>query len=96
MRIQENYRAFDYFGTALSFDPKNQKVATCKVIYKKTILAAGSIIQDHSEVDVALGKYRVAVADNPNSAQLWNNIGMCFFGKQKYIPVSCFDNNIER
>ncbi|CAM9198206.1 unnamed protein product, partial [Ectocarpus fasciculatus] len=26
----------------------------------------------------------------PNSAQLWNNIGMCFFGKGKYIAaVAC-------
>ena len=51
-------------------------------------MAAGSIIQDHSEVDVALMKYRIAAVSNPNSAQLWNNIGMCFFGKQKYVAVS--------
>ena len=33
-------------------------------------------------MDVALVKYRVAAVQTPNSAQLWNNIGMCFFGKQ--------------
>jgi hypothetical protein len=33
-------------------------------------------------MDVALVKYRVAAAVCPNSPQLWNNIGMCFFGKQ--------------
>lgn len=33
-------------------------------------------------MDVALIKYRVAAVQTPNSAQLWNNIGMCFFGKQ--------------
>lgn len=38
--------------------------------------------QDHSDMDVALIKYRVAAVQTPNSAQLWNNIGMCFFGKQ--------------
>lgn len=32
-------------------------------------------------MDVALVKYRVAAVQTPNSAQLWNNIGMCFFGK---------------
>ena len=42
----------------------------------KTILAAGSIIQDHSDMDVALVKYHVAAVQTPNSAQLWNNIGM--------------------
>jgi Bardet-Biedl syndrome 4 protein len=55
-----------------------------------TILATGSIIQDHSEMDVALSKYRVAAVQTPNSAQLWNNIGMCFFGKQNYIAaIAC-------
>jgi hypothetical protein len=33
-------------------------------------------------MDVALVKYRVAAAASPNCPQLWNNIGMCFFGKQ--------------
>jgi len=23
----------------------------------------------------------------PNSAQLWNNVGLCFFAKQKPVPV---------
>lgn len=39
-------------------------------------------------MDVALVKYRVAAVQTPNSAQLWNNIGMCFFGKQRYVAVS--------
>ena len=56
----------------------------------QTILAAGSIIQDHSDMDVALVKYRVAAVVTPNTAQLWNNIGMCFFGKQRYVAVSNF------
>ena len=41
-------------------------------------------------MDVALTKYRIAAVQTPNSAQLWNNIGMCFFGKQCYIAaISC-------
>ena len=36
---------------------------------------------DQQDMDVALVKYRVAAVQTPNSAQLWNNIGMCFFGK---------------
>lgn len=39
-------------------------------------------LQDHQDMDVALVKYRVAAAASPNCPQLWNNIGMCFFGKQ--------------
>ena len=57
-------------------------------VVAQTILAAGSIIQDHSDMDVALIKYRVAAIQTPNSAQLWNNIGMCFFGKQRFVAVS--------
>lgn len=80
LRMGENFKAFDYLGNSLTHDPRNAK----------TILAAGSIIQDHSDMDVALVKYRVAAVHTPNSAQLWNNIGMCFFGKTKYVAaISC-------
>jgi Bardet-Biedl syndrome 4 protein len=80
LRVGENFRAFDYLGNSLTHDPRNPK----------TILAAGSIIQDHGDMDVALVKYRVAAAQTPNSAQLWNNVGMCFFGKQRYVAsVAC-------
>eukprot|EP00882_Tetradesmus_deserticola_P030195 GHRQ01033884.1.p1 GENE.GHRQ01033884.1~~GHRQ01033884.1.p1 ORF type:complete len:135 (+),score=65.42 GHRQ01033884.1:113-517(+) len=48
------------------------------------------LLQDHQDMDVALVKYRVAAAASPNCPQLWNNIGMCFFGKQRYIAaIAC-------
>ena len=37
LRLGENYKAFDFLGNSLTHDPRNPK----------TILAAGSIIQDH-------------------------------------------------
>ena len=46
------------------------------------------MIQDHGDYDVALSKYRVAASATPESPQLWNNIGMCLFGKQKHVAVS--------
>ena len=80
LRMGESYRAFDYLGNSLTHDPKDPK----------TILAAGSIIQDHDDVDVALIKYRVAATQTPDSPQLWNNVGMCFFGKRRYIAsIAC-------
>jgi len=48
LRLGETYRAFEYLDSALTKDPHNPR----------TILAAGSIIQDHDDVDVALVKYR--------------------------------------
>lgn len=73
-------KAFEKLGTAMAFN------ATCV----PAILAAGSIIQNHSDYEVALSKYRIAVAKVPESPALWNNIGMCFFGKRKYVAaISC-------
>ena len=64
----------------MAFDPSNSRA----------IMAAGSMMQSHNDWDVALAKYRVAATDIPESPQLWNNIGMCFFGKKKYVAaISC-------
>jgi Bardet-Biedl syndrome 4 protein len=80
LRKGEADRAFSFLGSVLSQDSRNIKA----------ILAAASIIQDHSDMDVALIKYRIAVHQNPNSAQVWNNIGMCFYGKKKLVgAISC-------
>lgn len=56
--------------------------------YSQAILAAGSMMQTHGDFDVAMNKYRVAACAVPESPPLWNNIGMCFFGKKKYVAVS--------
>ncbi|OPJ70001.1 Bardet-Biedl syndrome 4 protein [Patagioenas fasciata monilis] len=78
---REDYqKAFEHLGNALTYDPGN---------YKAT-LAAGSMMQAHGDFDVALSKYRVVASAVPESPPLWNNIGMCFFGKKKYVAaVSC-------
>ena len=69
----------------MTHDPENPR----------TILATGSIIQDKSDHDAALLKYRIAAVDNPDSAELWNNIGMCFFGKTKYVAaVACLKRSL--
>ena len=77
LRTGDNFKSFDYLGNSLTLDARDPK----------TILAAGSMIQDHQDFDVALSKYRVAAVHTPNSAQLWNNIGMCFFGKKNMIAA---------
>ncbi|EMP38932.1 Bardet-Biedl syndrome 4 protein [Chelonia mydas] len=73
-------KAFEHLGNALTYDPTNYKA----------ILAAGSMMQTHGDFDVALTKYRVVAYTMPESPPLWNNIGMCFFGKKKYVAaISC-------
>lgn len=70
LKNNDHSKAFEYFGNSLTYDPRNSK----------SILAAASIIQDHRDVDVALIKYRTAAIQIPDNPQLWNNVGMCFFG----------------
>ncbi|XP_007668436.1 Bardet-Biedl syndrome 4 protein isoform X2 [Ornithorhynchus anatinus] len=73
-------KAFEHLGNALTYDPTNYKA----------ILAAGSMMQTHGDFDVALTKYRVVANTVPESPPLWNNIGMCFFGKKKFVAaISC-------
>jgi Bardet-Biedl syndrome 4 protein len=45
--------------------------------------------QSHEDFDTALSKYKIAAQFLPESVPLWNNIGMCFFEKKKYVAVSC-------
>ncbi|SPQ94612.1 unnamed protein product (mitochondrion) [Plasmodiophora brassicae] len=78
MKTGESFKGFENLGNSLTHDAGNAR----------TILAAGSIIQDHNDTEVALIKYRVAAKKIPASAQLWNNIGMCFYTKQKYVAAT--------
>ncbi|XP_051547775.1 Bardet-Biedl syndrome 4 protein-like isoform X2 [Myxocyprinus asiaticus] len=80
MQLGKYQKAFEHLGNALTYDPNNFKA----------ILAAGSMMQTHGDFDVAMNKYRVAAYAIPESPPLWNNIGMCFFGKKKYVAaISC-------
>ncbi|GFO42972.1 Bardet-Biedl syndrome 4 protein-like, partial [Plakobranchus ocellatus] len=80
MQVNQYQKAFENLGNAMTFDPS----------HTKAIMAAGSMMQSHSDFDVAITKYRIAAANTPESPPLWNNIGMCFFGKKKYVAaISC-------
>ncbi|XP_062998416.1 Bardet-Biedl syndrome 4 protein isoform X2 [Elgaria multicarinata webbii] len=80
LELEIYQKAFEHLGNALTYDPSNYKA----------ILAAGSMMQTHGDFDVALTKYRVVACAVPESPPLWNNIGMCFFGKKKYVAaISC-------
>ncbi|XP_060577578.1 Bardet-Biedl syndrome 4 protein homolog isoform X2 [Ruditapes philippinarum] len=80
MQVGQYQKAFENLGNAMTYDPS----------HVKAIMAAGSMMQSHGDFDVALTKYRVAAVSSPESPPLWNNIGMCFFGKKKYVAaISC-------
>ncbi|KFV72607.1 Bardet-Biedl syndrome 4 protein, partial [Dryobates pubescens] len=80
LQLGDYQRAFEHLGNALTYDPGN---------YKAT-LAAGSMMQAHGDFEVALSKYKAVAGAVPESPPLWNNIGMCFYGKKKYVAaISC-------
>ena len=77
LRNNQMTEAFEYLGNALAHDRSNVRAA----------LAVGSVLQDHEDVDVALSKYRKALMMAPNSSQLWNNIGMCYYTKHRFVAA---------
>ena len=85
LQMNQSQKAFEQLGNALAYDPGNVHA----------ILAAGAMIQDQGDFEVALTKYHNASTKIPESPQLWNNIGMCFFGKSKYVAsISCLKRAI--
>ncbi|XP_071443359.1 BBSome complex member BBS4 [Hetaerina americana] len=64
-------------STSLSHQPQNFAV----------LLTSGAITQDQRQLEIALAKYHAAVKINPFSVALWNNIGLCFLGKKKYLAA---------
>lgn len=74
LQMNDEFSAFNILGSSLSLDPTNAL----------TILAVGSMMQEHGDMDVALVKYRISAVRTPESSALWNNIGMCFYCKGKY------------
>ena len=97
------HKSFELLGKSLTFDPENFKVRFNDEdlfedhFYLQAILAAGSLMQQHGDFDVALSKYRIAAKSSPQNSSLWNNIAMCFFGKKKLVAVrssSSFDPHL--
>ncbi|XP_066157779.1 Bardet-Biedl syndrome 4 protein-like isoform X2 [Euwallacea fornicatus] len=85
LKIGQSQYAFERLSQALALDQ------TCA----KALLGIGYITHKHDEYDVALSKYKIAVLYEPESVALWNNIGMCFYAKQKYIAaVSCLKRGL--
>lgn len=61
--------------------------ATSMIVYFYVIIFVLHF-QNHQDFDVALSKYKIAAQFLPESISMWNNIGMCFFEKKKYVAVS--------
>lgn len=49
--------------------------------------------KSRNNIDDALQKYKEVAVLNENCAELWNNIGLCFFKKRKIIMVKLLQFN---
>jgi Bardet-Biedl syndrome 4 protein len=85
LHVGDTAKAVMHLGNALTLD------ARCA----RAIMGMGSVMQDGGDFDVALSKYRVAAVQTPYSSRMWNNIGMCFFGKKHFVAaVSCLKRSL--
>ncbi|KFD54953.1 hypothetical protein M514_04135 [Trichuris suis] len=76
----DNFRlALEAFGRALSLNS----------FHTAAVFAVGAVMHQHGDYDTALAKYRVGLKNCPDNARLWNNIGMCFYGKMKTVAAIC-------
>lgn len=46
------------------------------------------MIQIHREYDIAISKFKASGPSFSESSHLWNDIGVCFTGKHKFLAVS--------
>ncbi|XP_062550533.1 Bardet-Biedl syndrome 4 protein homolog isoform X2 [Armigeres subalbatus] len=85
LKINEYQRAFEKLLDAIAIDDK------CTT----ALLALGSILQSKNDIDGALNKYK-RISNLPDEgSEVWSNIGLCFFKKQKYIAaISCLKKAI--
>lgn len=58
--------------------------------HTNALLALGSINQDKGDLEGALTNYRLSSKVSCNYSLLWNNLGLCFLSKKKYITaIAC-------
>lgn len=51
------------------------------------IFAIAIFLQSKNDVDGALNKYKLIDAESQKGAEIWNNVGLCFYKKKKFIAV---------
>ena len=79
LKINETDRAYDKLQEAIALEPK----------HTLSLLALGAILQTKNESEPALNIYKHVPNLQDESFELWNNIGMCFYRKNKLIAVIC-------
>lgn len=77
LKINEVDRAFEKLQEAISIEAK----------YTNCLLALGAIHQSRNDIDLALNAYKNMPNLQDEGFELWSNIGLCFYRKNKLIAV---------
>lgn len=46
------------------------------------------MVKSRNDVDGALNKYKLIDTESRMGSEIWNNVGLCFFKKKKFIAVN--------
>ncbi|MCQ2819308.1 MAG: tetratricopeptide repeat protein [archaeon] len=80
LKMEETDSALECFEQAININPN----------YSSGILGLSSIYQSLGDYEKSFNLYKLSQKSNPNSAIVWNNIGLCFLATNKYIyATSC-------
>lgn len=77
LKINEVDRAYEKLQEATVIEPR----------HTSSLLALGAILQTKNESEAALNTYKNIPNLQNESFELWNNVGMCFYRKNKLIAV---------
>ncbi len=78
LKLDDKDNAEKSFEKAINISPE----------YSSGILGLSSIYQFQGEYDKSFDLYKLSQNTNPNSAAVWNNIGLCFLSTGKNIYAS--------
>lgn len=78
LKINEVDRAHEKLQEAIAIDPRQ----------KNSLLALGAIMQTKNESEAALNVYKNIPNLQDEGFEVWNNIGMCFYRKNRLIAVT--------
>lgn len=77
LKINEVDRANEKLQEAISIEMK----------YTNCLLALGAIHQSRNDIDLALNAYKNIPKIQDEGFEIWSNIGLCFYRKNKLIAV---------
>ena len=78
LKIKEKSKAMKYYNKVLNIERK----------YSKSLMGLESIKQNEGNIDEAYDLLSIGNSSNPNSAFLWNNLGMYYLSRDKKIFAS--------